>query len=205
MGVRLRSGRPRRAWLFFDKATRAAIGKWQAALGRPSTGYLDIEGAKTLLGIAPDLSGGVWATAANAPCKLWNPAPQPGEKVTWSGTCESGRASGEGRAVWQTAKGEETYEGQYRAGRKHGKGKAIWPDGASYEGEWRDGRQHGEGIAQSADGIVYDGGWKDGKRHGKGARIVPNSARYDGARSQARRAPAHWINGGISDSGKIIG
>ena len=186
-----------RGGLFFDKATRAAIGKWQAALGRPSTGYLGIEGAKTLLGIAPDLSGGVWATAANAPCKLWNPGPQPGETVTWSGACEGGRASGEGRAVWKTGKGEEAYEGQYRAGRRHGKGKAIWADGASYEGEWRNGVQHGQGIAVSADGIRYEGGWKDGRRHGRGVRIAKYGAVFE------ERYEGEWVEGRMPDRGVI--
>ena len=80
--------------LSFERTTRVAISRWQAALGKPSTGYLDLEGAKTLLEVAPDLSGGVWAVATNKPCKLWNPGPQPGETVEWIGACKEGKASG---------------------------------------------------------------------------------------------------------------
>ena len=108
------------------------------------TGYLDTRGAMKLLEVAPDASGGVWAMA-KGDCKLWNPSPQPGEKVSWKGACKDGKASGKGRAVWKTARGEETYEGEYRAGRKHGRGTAVWRDGRTYDGEWRNGKRHGQG------------------------------------------------------------
>ena len=183
-----------RGGLFFDRKTREAIGKWQASLGKASSGYLGVEGAKTLLGIAPDLSGGIWATAANAPCKLWNPGPQPGETVTWSGACEGGRASGEGRAVWKTGKGEAVYEGKYSSGRKHGKGLAIWANGRHYTGEWRNGQQHGQGTGTLADGTLYQGAWREGEPHGMGARIADDGTRYEG----------EWTNGRMPDRGVII-
>ena len=165
----------------FDRNTREAIGKWQAFLGQPSTGYLDVEAAKTLLKVAPDLSGGVWAMAADKPCTLWNPGPQPGETVTWSGACEGGRAAGEGRAVWTTARGEEIYEGQYRDGSRHGQGTAAWPDGRRYDGAWQDGKQHGKGAFISADGTRYEGEWQDGKMPDQGVIAWSSGERYEGA------------------------
>ena len=164
----------------FDQKTRTAVGQWQASRGVPATGYLDVEAAKTLLGVAPDLSGGVWALAADRPCKLWNPGPQPGEAVIWSGGCEDGKASGEGRAVWTTARGEETYEGYYRDGRKHGRGTAVWPDGRRYEGEWSQGKEHGKGAAIAADGTRYEGEWQDGIMPDRGAIVWPHGRRYEG-------------------------
>ena len=164
----------------FDQKTRTAVGQWQASRGVPATGYLDVEAAKTLLRVAPDLSGGVWVLAADRPCKLWNPGPQPGEAVIWSGGCEDGKASGEGRAVWTTARGEETYEGYYRDGRKHGRGTAVWPDGRRYEGEWSQGKEHGKGAAIAADGTRYEGEWQDGIMPDRGAIVWPHGRRYEG-------------------------
>ena len=176
----------------FGPRTRAAIARWQTSLGKAKTGYLDTKGAMKLLEVAPDTSGGVWAMV-KGDCKLWNPSPQPGEKVSWKGACKDGKASGKGRAVWKTARGEETYEGEYRAGRKHGKGNAEWIDGRRYEGQWRNGKRHGQGWEMYADRAHYDGNWKDGRKHGQGARILADGTRYEG----------EWRNGRMPDRGVI--
>ena len=104
----------------FGKHTRNAIRRWQIARGKPSTGYLNNEATRALIEVAPDLSGGAWTVVANSPCKIWNDNPDPGESVTWSGACVDGKASGKGRVVWKTGKGEETFEGQYLVGKQHG-------------------------------------------------------------------------------------
>ena len=188
----------------FGPRTRVAIGKWQASRGKAETGYLETEGAKTLLEVAPDLSGGVWAVAKDSACKLWNPDPQPGEEASWSGACEGAKATGEGRTVWRIAgRKSEFYEGGFRGGRQHGRGTAEWRDGSRYEGEWQAGRQHGLGvltrnnksyegewrhgrmpdrgvITWSYYGHRYEGEWKDGKQHGRGTMARANGTRYEG-------------------------
>ena len=144
----------------FGPRTRVAIGKWQASRGKAETGYLDTEGAKTLLEVAPDLSGGVWAEATGSACKLWNPHPMPGETVSWTGACDRGKATGEGRRVFRNARGEQgsVYEGEHRQGRAHGRGTLIWPRGHRYEGEWRDGKVHGPGAAYDKSGKLIEAG-----------------------------------------------
>ena len=164
----------------FGPRTRAAISKWQASRGKAGTEYLDTKAAMKLLEVAPDASGGVWAMVKKGACKLWNPAPRPARRCFWKGACTGGKATGEGRAVWKTARGEDSYEGGYRQGRKHGQGTAVWLGGRTYSGEWRNGKRHGEGTERSADGSRYEGRWKDGRKHGRGARILPNGKRYEG-------------------------
>ena len=179
----------------FGPRTRVAIGKWQASRGKAETGYLETEGAKTLLEVAPDLSGGVWAVVSDSTCKLWNPSPQPGHEVSWTGACEGGKVTGEGYVVWMAADGVlQIFEGEYRNGRKHGRGRAEWRDGSRYEGEWRNGKQHGQGKAISADGTRYEGEWQAGRQHGRGARILRDGRRYEG----------EWRNGRMPDRGVIV-
>jgi hypothetical protein len=78
-----------------------------------------------------------WITVTNQPCKVWNPAPQPNESVTWSGECMDGYASGEGVLRWEVdGKLDATYEGRYANGKRHGHGVLILADGRRIEGEW---------------------------------------------------------------------
>ena len=80
-----------------------------------------------------------WITATNQPCKIWNPAPQPDEAVTWSGECRDGFASGRGHLRW-TVKGmlDAEYDGSYANGKRNGYGVLIIPDGRRIEGIWKD-------------------------------------------------------------------
>ena len=178
----------------FGQSTRAAIGKWQASLGKARTGYLDTEGAKALLEVAPDLSGGVWAVAEDGACKLWNAYPEPGEKVSWTGACKDGKASGMGRVVWKSARGESTYDGEYRAGNIHGRGIYVWPSGARYEGEWKSGKWHGRGTYTWPNGSRYEGEYRDDKRHGHGIFTFASGVRYEGV----------WRDGKIHGPGVLF-
>ena len=81
----------------FGSRTREAIRKWQASRGHETTGHLDAGSKTALLAAVPDLSGPIWLTAQNKPCKVWNPYPEAGETLTWSGGCVDGKASGKGR------------------------------------------------------------------------------------------------------------
>ncbi len=183
----------------FGPRTRAAIGKWQASRGKTETGYLDTEGAKTLLDVAPDLSGGVWAVVPGSDCKVWNPNPLAGHEVSWTGACERGKVTGQGRAVWKTARGVESYEGAYRKGRRHGRGVRELPDGTRYEGEWRNGRPPDRGVIVWPKGERYTGEWKAGKEHGRGTMIWPDGDRYEGewkAGKKHGRGTYTWPDGG---------
>ena len=130
----------------FGQSTREAIGKWQASLGMARTGYLDTEGAKALLEMAPDLSGGVWAEATGSGCKVWNSFPEPPETVSWTGACKDGKASGKGQSVWRTKDGESVYDGERRGGKAHGYATYTLPSGLRYEGKWRGGKIYGPGV-----------------------------------------------------------
>ena len=163
-----------------DSGTREAIAKWQSSQGAEATGYLDENAAKVLQAAAPDLSGPIWLTAHNQPCKLWNPKPKAGEVLTWSGDCVGGKASGSGQRVWQGSYGENVYEGGYRDGKKHGRGVQTWADGTRYEGDYVDGKKHGRGVYTWADGTRYEGDYVDGKKHGRGVHTWPSGSRYEG-------------------------
>ena len=132
----------------------------------------------TLLAAVPDLSGPIWLTAQNKPCKVWNPYPEAGETLTWSGDCVDGKASGWGRNVWRGSYGESVYEGECRNGKRHGRGALLRANGQTYEGEWRADKMHGQGTCTDPEaehsGTVYShrykGGWREEKWHGLGVR-----------------------------------
>ena len=153
----------------FGSRTREAIRKWQASRGHETTGHLDAGSKNALLAAVPDLSGPIWLTAQNKPCKVWNPNPKPGETLTWSGGCVDGKASGWGRQVWRGSNGKDVYEGEYRGGKKHGRGVYTWHTGSRYEGEWRANKRTGRGVYTWSDGDRYDGEWRANKRHGDAA------------------------------------
>lgn len=80
-----------------------------------------------------------WITATNQPCKIWNPAPQPGESVTWSGPCKEGFASGKGELRWtENGKPDAEFDGEYANGKRNGVGVLTLPDGTRTAGEWSD-------------------------------------------------------------------
>ena len=80
-----------------------------------------------------------WITATNQPCKIWNPAPQANESVTWSGQCKGGLASGKGILRWtENGQPDVEFDGQYENGKRNGPGVMITPDGKKLEGTWID-------------------------------------------------------------------
>ena len=87
----------------------------------------------------------------------------PTKKVTWSGACVEGKASGQGRMVWRSSYGRDVYEGTKQAGKMHGRGTFTWAGGNRYEGEWRDSEKHGRGTYTWADGESWTCQWRNNK------------------------------------------
>jgi hypothetical protein len=131
---------------------------------------------------APAARAGEWIADA-AGCRVWNPHPQGGEAIRWSGACVNGFAHGPGTAKWlRNGAAYETDEGEWREGRQVGQGTQTWvtgsydggllgsePDGrgkltlqgARYEGSFRNGKPNGPGTLTNGSD-VYEGSWSDG-------------------------------------------
>ena len=126
-------------------------------------------------------------------CKVYNPMPQDGETITWSGQCRNGFADGKGTLDW-FIKGqlEERYEGDLKMGWADGEGTYVSRSGVRYQGQWKNSLQDGKGTIQNADGSVYDGEWSKGKPNGWGVYRAPNGEVLEG----------EWENGEFkSESG----
>lgn len=108
----------------------------------------------------PAPASGAWAADSRTGCKVWNPNPQPGEKVRWTGACVGGLGSGPGVTEW-LEKGvvSERMEGGRVAGHLQGKGILTLPDGERFEGMWKDDRRNGPGTIVGADGKRLSGVW----------------------------------------------
>ena len=178
----------------FGSRTREAIRKWQTSRGYETTGHLDAGSKDALLAAAPDLSGPIWSTAQNQPCKVWNPGPEAGETLTWSGDCVDGKASGSGRLVWRGSYGKQVYEGEYRDGKEHGRGTFISDDNR-YEGEFRNGKKNGQGTQTWASGQTYEGEWRNGKPHGEGTCINAEVENLTSDGVYRRRYRGGWREG----------
>jgi hypothetical protein len=110
---------------------------------------------------------GGWITDTSAGCQVWNPHPQSGETIHWSGACANGFAQGHGAAQWfRNNLPFETDEGEWRGGRQAGFGSQVWPSGR-YDGELLDGEPHGHGV-MVVQGARYQGDFSNGRPNGAG-------------------------------------
>ena len=76
-----------------------------------------------------------WVADPKTGCKIWDAAPDPAEKITWTGKCEAGMAEGSGTLQFFIGeKPAARYEGELRNGRADGQGISLEPDGTRYEG-----------------------------------------------------------------------
>ncbi|MEJ1934125.1 hypothetical protein WDZ92_28345 [Nostoc sp. NIES-2111] len=144
-------------------------------------------GIAILLGFpAQGIAGaGVWASADGTGCLVWNPSPQAGETVTWSGACPGGKASGPGTEVFRTVvegtSKEERYVGEMRDGKLNGAGTLYYDTGDVFEGDFADGaRVDGKGRFTYRSGAVYEGMFSGGKFEGRGVFTFGNGDRYEG-------------------------
>ena len=154
--------------------------------------------------VTPD--GPNWFIFENQPCQVYYPDPFPGMKVTWSGVCIYGKASGEGRMVFEGGGNTAIYIGRLHSGKLHGSGTMVRVGGDnkghSYNGDWRDSKKHGRGAHTKPDGVRYEGDWRDGRAHGIGTSTSPNGGRYEGEfRDNKRhgRGTFTWPDGEIKN------
>jgi hypothetical protein len=123
-----------------------------------------------------------WMADGRTGCKVWDPQPEPGEGVRWSGACEGGFASGPGVTEWvEAGLVTERTEGVRIAGHLQGKGVQTLPNGDRFEGSWKDDRKDGEGTYASAEGWTYTGGFRNDRFEGHGVMTDRQGDRYDGA------------------------
>lgn len=166
---------------------------------------------------------GDWTADPATGCKAWNPNPQPGETITWSGACVDGKASGEGTLAYvqngsavQTiscsafaegvCSGKQkitfadgtTNEGDAIKGSWQGKLVVTWPNGDRNEWQFVDGKRQKKGVYASADGHRYEGDFDGAKKSGKGVYVWPDGARYEGdfvANSRTGKGTMLFTNG----------
>ena len=128
--------------------------------------------AATLITITSHASAGGWVADGKSGCNLWHKNPQFSHTVSYEGGCESGKAAGHGKAVWQyDGKPSDRYEGMYADGKRNGRGKLHYAWGLIYDGEWKDGLRHGQGIEEMVLGktkIRFEGAFLNDSRHGFG-------------------------------------
>ena len=130
------------------------------------------------------------------------------EKLNWSGDCNEGFASGDGKLsiLWKSKEEKEKntlnctgtlkrgklhgyndckwgngnqYAGNWKNNEESGEGKKTWSD-AVYTGNWRNGKRNGKGELASKNGDTYSGEWKDDKKHGEGELVYSNGNKYSG-------------------------
>jgi MORN repeat len=122
--------------------------------------------AVIVIGVAPTHAG-TWVVDTKSGCQVWNPNPQLDESVSWSGSCDNGRAEGRGIAQWsRNGKPGETDEGEWRNGRQVNKGTQSWSTGR-YEGELSDGEPNGHGVL-TLQKLRYEGEFRNGRPNGFG-------------------------------------
>lgn len=103
-----------------------------------------------------------WVADPKTGCKILDAAPDPDEKITWSGDCVGGMAEGNGTLQFFIGDMPAVrYEGDMRNGRADGHGINVEPDGARYEGQWRNNAADGFGV-YVRDGKRYEGTWSNG-------------------------------------------
>jgi hypothetical protein len=136
---------------------------------------------------------GRWQQVENQDnCAVWNANSKKTSKITWTGACVNGKASGAGAMIWRYSlpdlpkpyrgmQFEDTYTGTMQNGKRHGRGVNANGKGIYYEGDWKDGKEHGRGIYNYGRYIRYEGDWKDGKMHGRGVMVQREKhIKYDG-------------------------
>jgi hypothetical protein len=144
-----------RSWASVTPLARSALAAW--LVGAP---WLTVAGAQTP-------SAGQFVADPQSGCRVWNPHPQAGEAVVWSGACVNGLAQGTGRLQWlRDGQPYERDEGEWREGRQEGHGSQDWSSGR-YVGDLVGGEPQGQG-ALTLRTAHYEGEFRAGVPHGAG-------------------------------------
>ena len=111
-----------------------------------------------------------WQADTRANCKVWNPIPQAGETVEWSGTCTNGYADGGGQLTWKFSSGTEVWTVNMAAG-KSGTGpyKIVTTHNgttSTWAGTFTNGIKTGVNVRTFADGNQFEGSWTNGQANG---------------------------------------
>ena len=108
-----------------------------------------------------------WMEISQRPgCYVWNPSPQPGETVTWTGACAGGKAQGTGTLTWAHDGGVQPGTGRLVDGKRDGHWVDRFASGQVQEGPYLDGEPNGNWIIRFASGEVQEGPVVDGERNG---------------------------------------
>ena len=108
-----------------------------------------------------------WMEISRQPgCYVWNPNPQPGVTVTWTGNCNGGLAQGAGTLTWVWDGKRQTNTGRLHDGRWDGHVVVRFPDGQVDEGPVADGMKNGHWVEREPNGEVREGPYVDGQRNG---------------------------------------
>lgn len=98
-----------------------------------------------------------WMEIVGRPgCHLWNPYPQPGTTVTWTGDCVRGLAQGTGTVAWFWDGNQQTGTGSLADGEPTGRWVIRQHDGTVGEGPYVDGKPHGEWVYRWPSGNLSD-------------------------------------------------
>jgi hypothetical protein len=163
-----------------------------------------------------------WIADAHTGCQVWDANPQPGESITWSGTCGNKLAQGWGQlrwfqdgipgpqavGTWRDGKmngygvvvlaNGERFDGQWENDMKNGHGVYFYANGDRYDGDYRDDQKNGHGVYTYANATRYVGEWRDGKKNGVGTETRIDGSRYDGEWRDDLpdgRGVGVWLNG----------
>jgi hypothetical protein len=91
-------------------------------------------------------------------CKVFNPRPKEGERITWSGPCKDGFAEGTGVLQWYLNDNPGTkVEGEYRHGKQNGKSTQTAVSGAKLVANFEDGKLTGD-VRAHASNLVNNQG-----------------------------------------------
>ena len=156
----------RLAGLRGSRVSAAPAGAGTVATGdtrpQPGTGF---RSDQTCAGNRVD--GACWMEIAQKPgCYVWNPNPQPAERVTWTGECAGGLAQGAGTLTWTSDGSQQTETGRLQNGKHNGTWVIRLANGSVQEGPLVDGEPNGTWILRFASGTVEEGPLVNGERNG---------------------------------------
>ena len=132
-----------------------------------------------LFGIVPIATADHWVTDPMDGCQVWSYGdPSSKEVVSWSGSCESGKATGRGVLVVNDPSGLlAVFDGEMSAGKGNGFGKLRFRnedsgDYDTYLGQFQGSLPQGRGIFESSEGWRLEGEFSGSFDTGSGTLYV---------------------------------